>query len=271
MYFKQVSSAAVIAAGITWSGLTIGAFPASAEQPCDQQNPQACQPAPDTGGGQQGTSPSPQTNAPQRPASEAPQSPAPQAPAPQTTQSPAPQSPASPNPQSPPAQNPGASAPQPATPQNPQSPQPNGPASPQPNAPAAEPNNPAPAQPLAPAGARTRGDDQVGGPRDTPRGFSTPDIGAPPAPAEGRPGWNDGAAPGVAPPNWDGPPPADGWDGEGPPGGWNRAWDGPVRDIGQAQSDFGPFNYNTYRAIPVFNYEFGGWGFWYFGVWVPLF
>jgi hypothetical protein len=35
--------------------------------------------------------------------------------------------------------------------------------------------------------------------------------------------------------------------------------------------DFGPFNYNGYAAIPVFNPVAGGWGFWYFGVWVPLF
>jgi hypothetical protein len=82
---------------------------------------------------------------------------------------------------------------------------------------------------------------------------------------------NDGPAPGGPPPNWDGPPPAGGWNGPPPAGGWNRHWDGPGRDIAQARIDFGPFNYNGYGAIPVFNPVFGGWGFWFFGVWIPLY
>jgi len=24
-------------------------------------------------------------------------------------------------------------------------------------------------------------------------------------------------------------------------------------------------------VVPVFNWEFGGWGYWYFGVWMPLY
>ena len=39
----------------------------------------------------------------------------------------------------------------------------------------------------------------------------------------------------------------------------------------QARGKDGPFNYNGYNAIPLFNPVFGGWGFWFFGTWVPLY
>ena len=125
--------------------------------------------------------------------------------------------------------------------------------------------------PFTPSGAFNRGNDQVGGPRDAPRGFSAPGDGAPPPPPQRGPGWNDGPAPGGPPPNWDGPPPEGGWDGPPPPGGWNRRWDGPPRDIDQGRTDFGRFNYGDYTAAPVFNPAFGGFGFWFFGLWIPLF
>ena len=35
--------------------------------------------------------------------------------------------------------------------------------------------------------------------------------------------------------------------------------------------DFGPFAYNTFTVFPVFNWMYGGWGYWFFGVWVPLY
>jgi hypothetical protein len=111
----------------------------------------------------------------------------------------------------------------------------------------------------------------VGGPRDAPRGFSAPGNGAPPPPPEKGPGWNDGPPPGGPPPNWDGPPPAGGWNGPPPPGGWNRQWAGPPRDLNQGRTDFGQFNYGNYTAVPVFNPAFGGFGFWFFGLWIPLF
>jgi hypothetical protein len=38
-----------------------------------------------------------------------------------------------------------------------------------------------------------------------------------------------------------------------------------------AQRDFGPFAYNTFTVIPVFNWMYGGWGYWFFGVWIPLY
>jgi hypothetical protein len=111
----------------------------------------------------------------------------------------------------------------------------------------------------------------MGGPRDVPHGFSAPGHGAPPPPPQRGWGWNGGPPPGAPPPWWDGPPPPGGWGGPPPPGGWNGPWNGPDRDIGWAQRDFGPFNYNGYNAIPMFNPIFGGWGFWLFGLWIPLY
>ena len=35
--------------------------------------------------------------------------------------------------------------------------------------------------------------------------------------------------------------------------------------------NYGPFNYNGYNAMPLFNPAFGGWGFWFFGTWIPLY
>ncbi|CPR11256.1 hypothetical protein BN971_02536 [Mycobacterium bohemicum DSM 44277] len=56
-----------------------------------------------------------------------------------------------------------------------------------------------------------------------------------------------------------------------PPGGWNRPWAGPPRDVVAARADFGPFNYDTFTVIPVFNWQYGGWGYWFFGDWIPLY
>ncbi len=112
----------------------------------------------------------------------------------------------------------------------------------------------------------------MGGPVNVTIGFSVPGRGAPPAPREHGYGWNDGPAPHHAPPNWEGPPPPGGWDGAAPEGGWNRPWDGPRdRDVDRARGDFGPFAYNTFTVFPVFNWYYGGWGYWFFGVWIPLY
>jgi len=57
-----------------------------------------------------------------------------------------------------------------------------------------------------------------------------------------------------------------------PPGRTNHGGpDGPPRDVVYAQRDFGPFAYNTFTVIPVFNWMYGGWGYWFFGVWIPLY
>jgi hypothetical protein len=263
MTVKRTAGTAAAAAGIGISALLMAAGPAAAVPPsCDQANPANCQSGPGrsgNGGGQGGQSAAPQTpnNAPQSPRGNAPQTSSPQAPrgSGEGGQNNAPQGPQNNGPQSSQG-NPPANAPQ--------GPQNNGP---QGNGSDNRPN----AQPYMPTGRFDRGNDQVGGPRDAPHGFSTPDNGAPPPPPERGPGWNDGRAPGSPPPNWDGPPPPGGWDGPPPPGGWNRQYNGPSRDIARARVDFGPFNYNGYTAIPVFNPVFGGWGFWFFGVWIPLY
>jgi hypothetical protein len=124
---------------------------------------------------------------------------------------------------------------------------------------------------VPPRGDIARGSAEIGGPIDITVGFSIPGRGAPPPPPQRGHGWNDGPAPGHPPPNWEGPPPQGGWDGPPPPGGWNRPWDGPPRDVVYAQRDFGPFAYNTFTVIPVFNWMYGGWGYWFFGVWIPLY
>jgi hypothetical protein len=110
---------------------------------------------------------------------------------------------------------------------------------------------------------------QIGGPAGVT--FSITDRGAPPPPRQRGFGWNDGPAPGHPPPGWEGPPPRNGWDGPPPDGGWNRPWVGPPRPIDYGRRDFGPFQYNTFTVLPVFNWQFGGWGYWFFGVWVPLY
>ena len=110
-----------------------------------------------------------------------------------------------------------------------------------------------------------------GGPGNLPPGgWKTPGNGAPPPPPDHGAGWNDGLPPGGPPPGWNGPPPPGGWNGPPPPGGWNRHWDGPPRDIDQARLDHQPFDYDDYYANPIYEPDFGGWGFWFFGIWIPL-
>jgi hypothetical protein len=38
-----------------------------------------------------------------------------------------------------------------------------------------------------------------------------------------------------------------------------------------ARTNFAPFAYNDFTVLPVFNWRYGGWGYWFFGVWVPLY
>jgi hypothetical protein len=122
-----------------------------------------------------------------------------------------------------------------------------------------------------PRGPILRGTIQIGGPVDVPYGFWVPGQGAPPPPVQRGYGWSDGPAPGAPPPNWEGPPPSGGWNGPPPPGGWNRPWTGPPADASYGQNYFAPFTYNTYTVLPIFNWQYGGWGYWFEGVWVPLY
>ncbi|WP_366895755.1 MAP_0585 family protein, partial [Mycobacterium sp.] len=136
------------------------------------------------------------------------------------------------------------------------------------NPPSTQPEHPAY---IPPRGVYASGNAEIGGPVGLDTGFSIVGHGAPPPPRLHGYGWNDGRAPGHPPPHWEGPPPSGGWDGPPPPGGWNRPWAGAPRDVAVARADFGPFSYNTFTAIPVFNWQYGGWGYWFFGVWVPLY
>ncbi|WP_293047002.1 MAP_0585 family protein [Mycobacterium sp.] len=136
------------------------------------------------------------------------------------------------------------------------------------NAPSTQPEHP---PYIPPRGVYASGNAQVGGPVDLDTGFSIVGHGAPTPPRQHGYGWNDGRAPGHPPPYWEGPPPLGGWDGPPPPGGWNRPWAGAPRDVAVARADFGAFSYNTFTVTPVFNWQYGGWGYWYFGVWVPLY
>lgn len=97
--------------------------------------------------------------------------------------------------------------------------------------------------------------------------------GGPGGPGPGGPGRHDGYGPG-------GPRP-DGPGGPGP-GGPGRPWGLPVgappapppglgwRGIDQGRFDHQPFNYNGSWVSPIFNPDFDNWGFWFFGIWIPL-
>jgi hypothetical protein len=289
MSMKRAVRAAAIAATISMSGLTLSAGPAFADPsqpPCPN-----CNGGGHPGGGGPNSGPS---HEPQSPAPQSHEPPSPQSSAPPSPQSSAPPSPQSHEPPSPQSSAPGAPSSGPPNSHGPESSAPpgapsetppsdrNSPPSSAPSAspsgepsrkPLAAPSTQPPHPPYTPHGAYLSGNADVGGPTDAHAGFSIVGHGAPPPPPEHAHGWNDGPAPGGPPPNWQGPPPQGGWGGPPPPGGWNRHWDnpGPPRDVVVAQADFGPFQYNTYMVIPTFNWQFGGWGYWYFGVWIPLY
>ncbi|HYR13295.1 MAG TPA: hypothetical protein VEQ67_03630 [Mycobacterium sp.] len=84
-----------------------------------------------------------------------------------------------------------------------------------------------------------------GGP--PPGGPGGPDQGRPPGGpgGPGEPGGHDQAPP---------PPPPD------------QAW----RGIDDGRRDHQPFNYNGSWVTPIYNPDFNNWGFWFFGIWVPL-
>ncbi|WP_236978472.1 hypothetical protein [Mycobacterium kiyosense] len=77
--------------------------------------------------------------------------------------------------------------------------------------------------------------------------------------------------PGSPPPNWEGPPPAGGWNGPAPAGGWNQPWQGTPVDASYGQNYYAPFTYNDFTVLPVFNADYGGFGYWFFGTWIPLY
>jgi hypothetical protein len=42
------------------------------------------------------------------------------------------------------------------------------------------------------------------------------------------------------------------------------------RGFDQGRFDHQPFNYNGNWVTPIFNPDFNNWGFWFFGIWIPL-
>ncbi|HEX5256011.1 MAG TPA: MAP_0585 family protein [Mycobacterium sp.] len=136
------------------------------------------------------------------------------------------------------------------------------------NAPWSQPPHP-PYYPPPPPILRPTG--EIGGPTNLPGGFCIPGQGAPPPPPPSGYGWSNGPAPGSPPPYWEGPPPAGGWNGPPPAGGWNQPWQGTPVDASYGQNYFSPFTYNNYTVLPVFNSDYGGFGYWFFGTWVPLY
>ena len=52
-------------------------------------------------------------------------------------------------------------------------------------------------------------------------------------------------------------------------GGWDqRPWD--QRGFDDARWDHQPFNWQGQRVEPYFDNDRGAWGFWFFGLWIPL-
>ncbi|ETB21799.1 hypothetical protein O973_09660, partial [Mycobacterium avium subsp. avium 11-4751] len=100
------------------------------------------------------------------------------------------------------------------------------------------------------------GPDHPGGPGG-PGGPDHP--GGPGGPWHGDPqrGYFHGAPWGDGPAPWGpGEPPRPAWDRPLPPPGGH--W------------DYGPIDYWGYQETPVWDPGFNQWGFWFFGVWIPL-
>ena len=72
-------------------------------------------------------------------------------------------------------------------------------------------------------------------------------------PGGGGPGGPGGPGPGDHNPAWGPPPPDQGW-----------------RGIDDGRRDHQPFNYNGSWVTPIYNPDFNNWGFWFFGIWIPL-
>lgn len=87
---------------------------------------------------------------------------------------------------------------------------------------------------------------------------------------QGRPGGHDQGPP----PGGQGGPGGPG--GPGPsPGDHNPAWGPPPPDQGwrgidDGRRDHQPFNYNGSWVTPIYNADFNNWGFWLFGIWIPI-
>jgi hypothetical protein len=108
-----------------------------------------------------------------------------------------------------------------------------------------------------------------GGPGSPPPGdfhnpggpdFHTPDN------HDWRPPWNPGDN------DWRGRFHGAPWGGDLPPWGWGAppppAWDGPLPDPWGPPPP--PINYWGFQEQPVWDQGYNQWGFWFFGIWIPL-
>ena len=129
-----------------------------------------------------------------------------------------------------------------------------------------------PGAPCGPGPGPCQGPGGPGGPGGPDRGPGGP--GGPDRGPGGPPGghWDGPGGPGGpgGPPggHWDGPGRAP-WgppDGPPPPPPPELGW----RGIDQGRFDHQPFNYNGSWVTPIFNPDFNNWGFWFFGIWIPL-
>jgi hypothetical protein len=141
----------------------------------------------------------------------------------------------------------------------------------------------APTDPNDPGGPGSPGgpDHQGGrggpdGPGGPPPGHVGP--GGPPADHPGGPGPDHPGGPGEPGSPWRGDPQrgyfhGNPW-GDGPaPWGYGApprpAWDRPLPPPG-GQWGYGPISYYGHDETPVWDHGFNQWGFWFFGVWIPL-
>ena len=84
-------------------------------------------------------------------------------------------------------------------------------------------------------------------------------------PGQRGPGGSGGDRRGPGPGDWRGGP-------GGGPGGpqWRGDDDRGWRGIDQGRYDHQPFNYKGNWVSPVFDQGYRAWGFWLFGIWIPL-
>ena len=84
-------------------------------------------------------------------------------------------------------------------------------------------------------------------------GLGSGTASAAPSPAAVGTSWAQWGHGGPGGPEWGPPPPGQ----EG-------------RGIDQGRFDHQPFNYNGNWVQPIYNQDYNNWGFWFFGIWIPL-
>jgi hypothetical protein len=116
-----------------------------------------------------------------------------------------------------------------------------------------------------PPGDFRRGPDGPGGPPGDFRGPGGPDFRGPDN-HDWRPPWNPGDN------DWRGRFQGAPWGNQLPPWGWGAPppppWDGPLPGAWGPPPP--PINYWGFNEQPTWDQGFNQWGFWFFGIWIPL-